>query len=298
MKCQLRAASFLADRWLGLPYPFTPECGVTSKLSWDWILSSRWASSERRQIPVKPGDQSDWWSSHIGKQPPGLHVGFSAWWHLWGDSPPGCPVLSFFYPSFLSLNWGQLAGITELLEYSNHIPHLGAKEAQLQYAIVLSMPLTLSFITDNILITEKLRNWCARPVLWGEEPGGQGKEQEWGKSQKENRQGWTGCFGVECGQRAWTFSSFIVTPFVKEVKAVGQVYYSSLGFGILNSKMGIIRISFLLSRLEDSVRQCVWSTRNTAWNKGNNKGSLSLLLLLFDRRINEGTSKWMREGAW
>lgn len=61
--------------------------------------------------------------------------------------------------------------------------------------------------------------------------------------------------------------------------------FPPLGFDVLISKTEVIGISSLLGRLEDLMRHSVQSTKNNAWNQGNNKCSLSLLLLLFDRGI-------------
>lgn len=41
------------------------------------------------------------------------------------------------------------------------------------------------------------------------------------------------------------FSSLIVTPFMKEVEAVGHIYFSNLVIGVLNNKTEIIGISFI-----------------------------------------------------
>lgn len=54
------------------------------------------------------------------------------------------------------------------------------------------------------------------------------------------------------GDLVW--SSLVVAPFVKEAEAVGQVYFSNLGSGVLSSKMEIIGISFSQGQLEDSVK--------------------------------------------
>lgn len=66
-----------------------------------------------------------------------------------------------------------------------------------------------------------------------------------------------GVLGWGVGRGLELFSSLVVTPFVKEAEAVGPVYFTNLGFGVLNGKMEIIGISFSLGTLEDSVRQYV-----------------------------------------
>lgn len=71
------------------------------------------------------------------------------------------------------------------------------------------------------------------------------KSKSVGNPRREPRRGRPGDLVWSVGRGLTFFSSSIVTPFVKATEVVGQVYFSSLGFSVLNSKMEIIGISFL-----------------------------------------------------
>lgn len=73
---------------------------------------------------------------------------------------------------------------------------------------------------------------------------GRGKSRSVGNPRRKLGRGRPGDLVWSVGRGLKFFSSLVVAPFVKEAEAVGQVYFSNLGSGVLSSKMEIIGISF------------------------------------------------------